>query len=81
MKTTVRIPDELALKVKEIAARDNTTLRALLEIGLRHVVEERSRETKFRLRDASFDGQGLQPEIREGDWQTVRDLSYEGRGS
>ena len=32
------------------------------------------------LRDASFQGQGLQPGV-PADWQGLRDLSYEGRGA
>lgn len=81
MKTTVEIADALADEAKRIAARDKTTLRALLEAGLRHVIEQRRNESPFLLRDASFAGNGLQPGVREGDWEQIRDLAYEGRGS
>ena len=80
MKTTVEIPDPLAEEAKAVARRDKTTLRALIETGLRHVLRERRRKASFRLRDASFSGRGLQPELREGDWQRIREAAYEGRG-
>jgi hypothetical protein len=57
-----------------------TTLRALIEAGLRQVLRDRRREAGFRLRDASFRGNGLQPEFRDGDWQRIRGAAYEDRG-
>jgi hypothetical protein len=80
MKTTVEIPDALAEEAKAVAARERTTLRALIEAGLRHVLGERRRPTRFRLVDASFRGKGLQPEFRDDDWQRIRQAAYEGRG-
>jgi hypothetical protein len=80
MKTTVEIPDPLAKEAKAVARRDKTTLRALIETGLRQALRERRRKDRFRLRDASFRGNGLQPEFRDGDWQRVREAAYEGRG-
>jgi hypothetical protein len=80
MKTTVEIPDPLAEEAKDVARRDKTTLRALIEAGLRQVVRDRQRKARFRLRDASFGGSGLQPEFRDGDWRRIREAAYEGRG-
>ena len=37
MKTTVEISDSLAEEAKRVAARERTTLRALIEAGLRAV--------------------------------------------
>ena len=37
MKTTVDIPDTLLDEIKRVAARDKTTVRALIEYGLRQV--------------------------------------------
>lgn len=59
---------------------DKTTLRALIEAGLRQFLRNPWRRARFRLRDASFAGRGLQPEFREGDWQRIREAAYEGRG-
>ena len=80
MKTTVEISDSLAEEAKAVAAREKTTLRALIEAGLRQVLSDRRRRVRFRLRDASFGGRGLQPEFREGDWRRIREAAYEGRG-
>ncbi|MEN8151554.1 MAG: DUF2191 domain-containing protein [Planctomycetota bacterium] len=81
MKTTVDIPDPLLTAAKDAAAREKTTLRSLIEEGLRLVLARRKAKTPFLIRDASVDGQGYQPGIREGDWTSLRDLIYEGRGS
>ena len=80
MKTTVEIPDPIAEEARAVARRDKTTLRALIETGLRQVLHERRRKTKFRLRDASFRGNGLQADFHDGDWNGIRKAAYEGRG-
>lgn len=81
MKTTIEIATPLLDEAKEQAARDHTTLRSLVEEGLRLVIEQRRSEPRFRLREASFGGNGLRPELAEEDWETIRSLAYEGRGS
>lgn len=80
MKTTVEIPDPLAKQAKAVARREKTTLRALIEAGLRQVVRDRLRKARFQLRDASFGGRGLQPDFRDGDWQRIREAAYEDQG-
>ena len=80
MKTTVEIADPLLAEARKLAAREGVTVRSLLELGLRKVLAEKRPARDFRLRDASFGGQGTQPGIREGDWQQWRELIYEGRG-
>jgi hypothetical protein len=80
MKTTLDIPDSLLREVRKIAARDGTTLRALVELGLRRVVAENRREKPFRLRDASVGGEGLSPGLADAGWDEIRRLAYEGRG-
>ena len=78
MKTTIEISDGLLNEARDAAETRGTTLRALVEAGLRRVLSEQT--TPFRLRRATFSGQGLQPGVSEGDWTIVRELSYEGRG-
>jgi hypothetical protein len=80
MKTTVSISDPLLSAAKKLAAEERTTLRALIEEGLRRVIERRQRQGTFKLRRASFRGRGLQPEIAEGQWERIRALIYEGQG-
>ena len=80
MKTTLDISDPLLRDARKIATRERTTLRALVEEGLRRVLADKRRKHAFRLRQASFKGRGLQPEWRGAAWERLRDAAYEGRG-
>jgi hypothetical protein len=80
MKTTLDIPDPLLREARKVAARERTTLRALVEQGLRRVIAEKNRKPAFRLRKASFKGRGLRPELADAGWDRLRDRAYEGRG-
>lgn len=79
MKTTVEISDNLLRQAKQLALAGGTTLRDLVESGLRKEIASR-RQTEYRLVDESWDGSGLQPGIDEGDWRTVIELAYQGHG-
>lgn len=81
MKTTIDIQDALLEEVKKIASQDNTTVKAMVEEGLRMVIKQRKEVKAFRLRKVTFKGQGLNPPLTEGSWHHIRDLAYEGRGS
>lgn len=52
-----------------------------IEAGLRVVLRERRKRNAFRLRDASFGGQGLQKEFRDAGWERLREAAHEGRGT
>jgi hypothetical protein len=80
MKTTLDISDPLLREARKLAAREGTTLRALVEQGLRRIVAEKARGRTFRLREASFKGRGLHPELHDAAWDQLRKLAYEGRG-
>lgn len=58
-----------------------TTLKALIEQGLRLVLAEKRDGPRFRLRDASVGGKGLNPEFKDASWQKVRDAIYKGEGA
>lgn len=81
MKTTVEIPDPLLDEARRVAAREGRTVRALVEEGLRKVLAERKKSAAFRLRRASFKGEGLQPDVAGASWERIRELTYEGRGA
>ncbi len=81
MKTTIEISDGLLRQAKALAQREGTTVRALVEAGLRAVLKEQRERPKFRLRDESFAGQGLSESARGEGWEAVREEIYEGRGS
>jgi hypothetical protein len=80
MKTTVEISDELLDEARKVASRERTTVRALIEAGLRKEVRERRRSKPFRLRRATFRGRGLRPELAGASWEQIRELAYEGSG-
>lgn len=80
MKTTIQIPDSVLDEARRIARRDRTTLKVLVEQGLRRIIAERKRGEKFRLRRVTFRGEGLDPRLASASWDQIRDLSYEGRG-
>ena len=75
MKTTIDIADDLLIKAKKQARRENRTLREVIEQALRKQLATTPAEP-FRLKRRSFKGKGLQPSITEGDWATMRDLAY-----
>jgi hypothetical protein len=81
MKTTVELPDALIREAKRVALREKTTLRALIERGLRGVLKGRPPATRVTLRKASFRGDGLMAGRSLRDWETIRDLSYSERGA
>ncbi len=81
MKTTLDISDTLLEQARKIAARDGETLRALVEQGLRKVVEERSRRAKpFKLRDLSVGTPGGRSAYETLSSDEKRALMCEGRG-
>jgi hypothetical protein len=81
MKTTVELSDSLVRQAKRLALKERTTVKALIEQGLRLVVADRNRGTRFALRKASFRGDGLVSGRSLQDWAAIRDLVYSERGA
>jgi hypothetical protein len=81
MKTTVDLSDGLLRQAKRVAARDRTTVKALIEQGLRAAIAERTRASGFTLRKAAFRGDGLVAGRSLQDWASIRDLVYAERGA
>jgi len=80
MKTTIQIPDGLLTEAQRLAKREHTTLKALVQEGLRRVIDDHRRKRAFQLRKASFKGDGLAPAMEGAPWERFRDMTYEGRG-
>jgi hypothetical protein len=80
MKTTIQIPDSLFKEARKVAMEEQTTMKALIEAGLRRVISEHKQRDHFKLRKATFKGKGLQPDFEGASWNKLRDVSYEGRG-
>jgi hypothetical protein len=76
MKTTVELPDSLMREAKRVALRERTTVRALIERGLRTVLSGKRPSARFVLRKAGFRGDGLVAGRSLRDWETIRDLTY-----
>jgi len=77
MKTTIEIADSLLVEARRIAAARSTTLKQIIEEGLRHVIETKP-APPFRLRDGSFGRGGMR---RKMTWDEIRDELYQGRGA
>lgn len=80
MKTTIEMSDPLFKSAKELAQRSQTTLRALIEEGLRRVISDSQVNVKlaFKLKDASVGGKVvLMPE--PASWQQLEEEHVIGR--
>jgi hypothetical protein len=74
MKTTIELSDALFHSAKELASKSQTTMRALVEEGLRRVLNDAQAKTKpvFKLKDASVrGGEMLISDPRK--WQELED--------
>jgi hypothetical protein len=80
-KTTIELSDALLRDAKKVALEEGTSVKALIERGLRLVISDRRRRGAFRLRRASFDGDGLVAGRSLSDWAAIRDQIYSERGA
>ena len=63
---TIDVADALLKEERQIAPRDHTTLRELVQEGLRRVIDERRPARKpFRLRSIKPEGPGYWPILRQ----------------
>ncbi len=80
MKTTIEVSDAIFNSAKELASRSQTTMRALVEEGLRRVLAESQAKVRpaFKLKDASVRGKAvLISDPRR--WQQIEDEHVIGR--
>jgi hypothetical protein len=73
MRTTLDINDELLEKAKQLAARERTTLKAVVERALRSHLTRRRPSGVYRLRWRPERGH-LQPGVRLDDRDALFDL-------
>ena len=81
MKTTVNLPPSLVAKAKRHALEHGITLREIIERGIQLIISNNESLKKFKLRDGSVAGNGLQSKMSLGDWDSVRNEIYKGRGA
>ena len=80
MKTTIEVSDALFESAKGLAQQRQTTLRALVEEGLRRVLSDSQTKAKpaFKLKDARVRGKEiLIPDPRR--WQELEDVHVAAR--
>jgi hypothetical protein len=71
----IEIEQSLLRAARELAKCEGATIREIVERA------ESRLGPSFKLRRASFKGNGLQPALREDAWEDLRDLSYGNRGT
>lgn len=75
MRTTIRVDEPLLLKTKQLAARTNRTLTAIIEDALREMFARREQSTVSpTIRLITVQGQGIQPGIDLDDSAALLDL-------
>ena len=79
MKTTVELPDELLREVQRLARAEGTTMRSLMEEGLREVIARHLAAGRFTLRDASVPGEGVSAQFADATWAQLREAAYGDR--
>jgi hypothetical protein len=80
VKTTLDVQDQLLLRAKRLSKRCGRPLRALVEEGLRHVLDTVPARQSFELPDCSVgDPRGTNP-LERTSWQDLRDEIYGGAG-
>jgi hypothetical protein len=75
MKTTIQISDNLYKEMRKLAQREQRTIKAIVEESLRRTLSERQRGRRFRLRKATFKGNGLQPHLAGTSWDQILHVS------
>ena len=76
MKTTIDIADDLLKRSQQLAKREGSTLRAVLEEGLRLVLKDRRTPDPRPFRFPTFGKGGLNAEFLEADWEKIRTTIY-----
>ena len=79
MKTTIDIADPLLAQVKRLAARQGTTVKALVEQGLRRVVADKQKDAAFVFCPVTDGNPKAKAPMMS--WEEMRDIIYEGRGA
>jgi hypothetical protein len=79
VKTTVELPEELLRAARRTARLEGTTVKSLLEEGLRLALARHLDTEATGLRDASVGGNGLRPEFRGASWAEIRNAAYGDR--
>lgn len=77
MKTTVDLSDALLLRAKRYAAAQGKPLRAVIEEGLRRVLDGEDSAPAYRLEDRSVGKVGGANPLESLSWQDLREAIYD----
>lgn len=77
MKTTIDIADDLLLRAKRVAEKENTTLKSITEDGLRLALQRRRAKDAKPIRPHVVTGKGTPPDLS---WPNLRELLYGNEG-
>lgn len=77
MKTTIDIADDLLLRAKRVAEKENTTLKSITEEGLRLALARRRSKPNVPIRPHVVTGHGAPPDLS---WRNLRELLYGEEG-
>ena len=79
MKITVDIADALLIRAKRHARRRGRSVRALIEEGLRRVLDAEEPGAPYRLPDLSVGNPRASDPLEALSWRHLRDDIYRGR--
>jgi hypothetical protein len=79
VKTTIEIGDALLARAKRHARRTGKPLRALVEEGLRQVLERERPRPTYKLPDRSVGDPDAPNPLDRFSWQDLREEIYGGR--
>ena len=76
MKTTIEINDALLKRARSVSQRDGTTLRALVEQGLQHVLGKPVHSAPTAVESLVFDGRvGFTEAFADASWSKIKEES------
>ena len=78
MKSTFDIDDALLARAKRHARKAGKPLRALIEEGLRRVLEEAPTQARYELPDRAVGTRGAPNPLEQLSWQDLREEIYGG---
>ena len=81
MKTTIDIHDELLERAKRRARETGSSLRAVVEDGLRAVLSSPAVENRYRLPDLRVGDPNAPDPLERYSWPELRELIYGDRGT
>lgn len=80
MKATVEISGDLLNRARRVARKEGSTLRALIEEGLRLALNTRAKRVAAEFRFPVYGEGGRTDAFRDATWDPIREEIYRDRG-